>query len=174
MRSDALLPWLTSESRLSVSGCWSIPLRANFLLLACLYNLIDSTQDIEVWSSSLGWCVQASSTLGTAPHMTLPDIWNHLTNQPENPEKKADFWDVGSAAGWNQSKPKERMRVVGSERQKQLETALLVHLGRVIVLKMRKEAAKTSKQSIESYTLIIGRTFWMSILRCLIKGFILL
>lgn len=175
--------------------------------------------------------------------MTLPDIWYHLTNQPENPEKKADFfgmlvqlqveispnlkWDkeigyqqehrdiriilmrrrvdtseninrpwpvmiwMGSQckvtwlihnvhgeitprwrteASTATNKPEQspvlrqlfwvdgllvhvRMRVVGSERQKQLETALIVHLGRVIVLKMRKEAAKTSKQSIESYSI---------------------
>lgn len=43
-----------------------------------------------------------------------------------------------------------RMRIVGLEGQKQLETAFIVHLGWVIILKMRKEAAKTLKQSIES------------------------
>lgn len=105
MRSDAPLSWLTSESRLSVSGCWSIPLRANFLLLACLYNLIDSTQDIELRSSSLGWCAQASLT----PHMTLPGIWNRLNNHPEN-QDKTGFWDVDSAAFISQSKPKARYR----------------------------------------------------------------
>lgn len=101
MHSDTPLSWLSSESWLSVSGCWSILLRANFLLLACLYNLIDSRQDIELRSSSLGWCAQASSTLGKMPYMTLPDIWNHLTTKAED-LGKTDCWDVDSAAGINQ------------------------------------------------------------------------
>lgn len=72
MRAEAIPPWLASESRLTVSGCWSIPVRANFLLLACLHNLIDSRQDIELRSSSLGWCATgARSAHSLVPHVGL-------------------------------------------------------------------------------------------------------
>lgn len=60
--SEAALPWLTSESWVTINGCWSIPVRANFLLLACLHNLIDSRQDIELRSLSLRHCLEAKST----------------------------------------------------------------------------------------------------------------
>lgn len=59
--SEAPLSWLSSESWVTINGCWSIPVRANFLLLACLHNLIDSRQDIELRSCRLRWWVQERS-----------------------------------------------------------------------------------------------------------------
>lgn len=73
VRSEAPLSWLTSESWVTINGCWSIPVRANFLLLACLHNLIDSRQDIELRSLGLRWCAKASSTVHSATYEIL--IW---------------------------------------------------------------------------------------------------
>lgn len=46
------LPWLISESRVTVNDCWSILERAHFLLLARLISLI--TDRILSWGYSLG------------------------------------------------------------------------------------------------------------------------
>lgn len=42
--------WFPSES---LNCGWSIPVRAHFLLLTCLFNFIDRTRDIELESSSV-------------------------------------------------------------------------------------------------------------------------